>query len=128
MTAAGTTIAPVRLRLSRAKGFNLQAHSRAVNGLGAVKVDRSTMFGNPFVVTHDGITGEVAVARYRSLLAGEEPAETNSHPQDVKHRKEYVWHNIGRLRGKNLACWCDGPWCHADVLLEIANRPICEAV
>jgi Domain of unknown function (DUF4326) len=27
------------------------------------------------------------------------------------------------LRGKDLACWCDftGP-CHADVLLEIANR------
>jgi hypothetical protein len=33
------------------------------------------------------------------------------------------------LRGKNLACWCplDQP-CHADVLLEIANRPlVCEA-
>ncbi|HEX5183627.1 MAG TPA: DUF4326 domain-containing protein [Allosphingosinicella sp.] len=28
------------------------------------------------------------------------------------------------LRGKNLACWCrlDAP-CHADVLLELANRP-----
>ena len=28
------------------------------------------------------------------------------------------------LRGKNLACWCplDQP-CHADVLLELANRP-----
>lgn len=27
------------------------------------------------------------------------------------------------LRGKNLACWCalDKP-CHADVLLELANR------
>jgi len=27
------------------------------------------------------------------------------------------------LRGKNLACWCplDGP-CHAEVLLDIANR------
>jgi len=27
------------------------------------------------------------------------------------------------LRGKNLACWCplDGP-CHADALLEVANR------
>ena len=27
------------------------------------------------------------------------------------------------LRGKNLACWCplDAP-CHADILLEIANR------
>lgn len=32
------------------------------------------------------------------------------------------------LRGKNLACWCaPGTPCHADVLLEIANKPICEA-
>lgn len=33
------------------------------------------------------------------------------------------------LRGKSLGCWCnfDGP-CHADVLLEISNRPICEQV
>lgn len=42
------SIHPVRLRLSRAKGFNLQEHSRAVNGLPAVKVDRSTKWGNPF--------------------------------------------------------------------------------
>lgn len=32
------------------------------------------------------------------------------------------------LRGKNLACWCAiGTPCHADVLFEIANKPICEA-
>lgn len=31
------------------------------------------------------------------------------------------------LRGKNLACRCGiGDPCHADVLLELANRPICE--
>lgn len=36
---------------------------------------------------------------------------------------------VSNLRGKNLACWCKpGEPCHADVLLEIANRPIkCEA-
>ncbi len=33
-------IRPVRLRLSRAKGFNLQAHSLATNGLEAVNVAR----------------------------------------------------------------------------------------
>lgn len=66
MTAAGTTIAPVRLRLSRAKGFNLQAHSRAVNGLGAVKVDRSTPWGNRCLV-HDSMT--------RMTLDGREPRD-----------------------------------------------------
>lgn len=25
------------------------------------------------------------------------------------------------LAGKNLACWCKGTPCHADVLLELAN-------
>lgn len=39
---------PFRLQLSRAKGFNLQAHSMAANGLPAVKVDRTTQWGNPF--------------------------------------------------------------------------------
>lgn len=31
--------------------------------------------------------------------------------------------DINKLRGKNLACWCplDQP-CHADILLEIANK------
>lgn len=31
--------------------------------------------------------------------------------------------DVSELRGKNLACWCplDQP-CHADVLLELANR------
>ena len=32
--------------------------------------------------------------------------------------------DVSELRGKNLACWCplDKP-CHADALLELANRP-----
>lgn len=36
------------------------------------------------------------------------------------HREHY----LGALRGHDLACWCplDQP-CHADVLLDLANRP-----
>ena len=27
------------------------------------------------------------------------------------------------LRGKTLSCWCEvGDYCHADILLEIANE------
>jgi len=29
---------------------------------------------------------------------------------------------IGELRGKDLVCWCAPLPCHADVLLELANR------
>ena len=39
-------IAPVRMRLSRAKGFNLQAASRAINGLPAVNCARPGKWGN----------------------------------------------------------------------------------
>jgi hypothetical protein len=39
-----------------------------------------------------------------------------------------VRNSVAELRGKNLACWCklDQP-CHADVLLDLSNRPKCEA-
>jgi hypothetical protein len=31
--------------------------------------------------------------------------------------------DVSDLRGKNLACWCSlDDECHADVLLELANR------
>lgn len=39
--------APIRLQLSRRKGFNLQAASRAANGLDAVNVARPSKWGNP---------------------------------------------------------------------------------
>jgi hypothetical protein len=30
---------------------------------------------------------------------------------------------LHELRGKDLACWCDtGYPCHADLLIELANR------
>ncbi len=46
-------------------------------------------------------------------------------PATAYHRE-----HIAELRGRDLACWCplDGGPCHADVLLEWANRPNCEAV
>lgn len=115
---------PVRIQLSRRKGFKLQEHSIAINGLSAVKVDRSTKWGNPYVAgdpVYNGATGrtrkagmtaEEAVAKFRKcqcvpLVSGE---------------------IVRELRGKNLGCWCKiGEPCHGDVLLEIANRPICEA-
>ena len=30
---------------------------------------------------------------------------------------------LAELRGKDVMCWChkDAPWCHGDVLLELAN-------
>ena len=118
---------PIRLRLSRAKGFDLQAHSLATNGLPAVNVGRPSRWGNPFIVGKDGTRAE-CVSLYVKLtcmsllclsrldnLSQQEAALATVR----KHRKE--------LRGHNLACWCPLPepgqndLCHAAVLLEIAN-------
>jgi hypothetical protein len=94
---------PVRLQLSRRKGFNLQAHSRAVNGLAAVNCARPGKWGNPFVVGQDGTAAE-CVKKYRSSIIG------------------YDWDEFAGLRMSNLACWCPpSSACHADVLLELAN-------
>lgn len=103
---------PVRLQLSRRKGFDLQAHSLAVNGLPAVNVARPTKWGNPFQAGMDGQGDRrYLVDLFRAYVSRPEQADLVA-----AIRRE--------LTGKNLACWCslDGNPCHADVLLELASR------
>lgn len=91
-----------------------------------VKVDRSTIWGNPFRIDEpphprllkvydwrlSGWTGPSgsateSVRRFRACLARDDASR---------------FAIIAELRGKNLACWCSPLCpCHADVLLEIAN-------
>ncbi len=108
---------PVRLQLSRKRGFDLQDQSHAVNGLPAVSVARPGKWGNPFAVgslcSAEGRVRPVAdkseaVRLYRKFAAPDVALQVSTYQE---------------LRGKNLACWC-GPEdsCHADVLLEIANK------
>lgn len=115
---------PVRVQLSRKKGWRMPANT--------VKVSRPTKWGNPFTVEaireKYGCNGFEAARRavivYRAWLMG-----TNE-----RYLKLYIEQLGGprcpglslfldQLRGKNLACWCKpGEPCHADVLLELANR------
>jgi hypothetical protein len=100
---------PKRIQLSRQKGWRMPA--------GAVKVDRSTKWGNPWRVGEPGIPDAAeAVRLFRDALFGVPRAEPGSHFLAIQS-------GIAELRGKNLACWCplDQP-CHADVLLQVANR------
>jgi hypothetical protein len=107
---------PVRLQLSRKKGFDLQAHSLTTNGLLAVNVARPGPWGNPFVVNYDGDRSQ-CVQKYRQLLGGK---LYHFAAADAVHT--YAEQNLPDLVGKNLACWCplDGGPCHADFLLELA--------
>jgi hypothetical protein len=116
---------PVRLRLSRAKGFNLQDHSRSVNGLLAVNCARPSKWGNPFVIGLHRKYGRKSALGYRDAPNAAVAVKSFRAMQEIFGPRA----DIGELRGKNLACWCQltAP-CHCDVLLELANRPTCEAV
>jgi hypothetical protein len=128
---------PVRIRLSRQRGFDLQAHSRAINGLPAVVVTRASDAGNPFTITacreagYAGTDAEIAARCVESFRVWIDTPlwRNNWDGEESAARREKARAMLPYLRGKNLACACalDAP-CHADVLLEIANRPICEAV
>ena len=108
---------PSRFQLKRTKGWRMPTNT--------VKVDRTTKWGNPFRIgskllplsgKNQGkeftVTHAIAVKMHRTAALGKGDA---SQEFRALVRRE--------LRGKNLACWCplDKP-CHADVLLEIANR------
>lgn len=120
---------PVRLRLSRAKGFDLQAASIATNGLPAVNVARPSKWGNPFIVGKDGTRSECVDFYITMLTQGYFIALSPSVEQQSEIR-HHVSDNLASLKGRNLACWCalDGKPCHADVLLTAARRLICGEV
>ncbi len=105
---------PYRVQLSRRKGWRMPDNT--------VKVDRSTKWGNPFVVGVDGNAAR-SVELYRIMLGGHFCISCKTEFADQKAAVTYAGQNIKALRGKNLACWCRaGQPCHADVLLEIANQ------
>lgn len=89
---------PVRIQLSRKKGWRMPPNT--------VKVDRTTRYGNDFVMAHEGMRA-AAIEAFR---------------EQAKAQMECSPAFYAPLRGKNLACWCRlDQACHADVLLEIAN-------
>lgn len=113
---------PVRLQLSRRRGFDLQAHSHATNGLPTMHVGRPGPWGNPFIVSKHG-DAAYCVDLHKALLAGMLRVGPDPDIEALARTRRFVAENIDELRGKNLACWCkpSAP-CHADVLLELANR------
>jgi hypothetical protein len=87
-----------------------------------MKVDRSTLFGNPFHLgdEHPTLgklkTVDQVVEAYRLYLADWLAGKLQA--RDPKKKPEA----LDELKGMNLACWCelDQP-CHRNVLLEVLN-------
>lgn len=119
---------PVRIQLSRKKGFNLQSLSLTINGLPAINVARPTKWGNPF--RSSTYSQQQAVDLYRTSCMGAMPIAfavgllRNVSIIDLANAQvdRLAALPFSDLRNRNLACWCRaGEPCHADVLLELAN-------
>ncbi len=133
-----TQARPIRLRLSRAKGFSLQRHSMATNGLPAVKVDRSSGLGNPFRIRKfgrgPGSSKEELkwVLEYGDSVCGLFHTKAEAQSASVRMFSAFInqtgnerlRHEARRvLKAHNAACWCSAAQpCHADVLLKLAAR------
>ncbi len=106
---------PQRIQLRRTNGWRMPPN--------AVKVDRTTKWGNPFIVGTHG-TRERCVERFETLCAGYIcVSDAKISPDELLAWRKRAAASIGELRGRDLACWCplDKP-CHADVLLRWANQ------
>ena len=113
--------APRRIQRKRTKGWQMPD--------GAVYVGRPTKWGNPFpfsAAEEAGYTRHGAVSAFEDWLAGN-PWACGSDKFEAK--RQAILDSLPELRGRDLACWCplvdekgNPVPCHADVLLEIANR------
>jgi len=71
-------------------------------------VDRTTVFGNPFVLGRHGNRDEV-IAKFREYWYAPEQA-------DLRARA------VRELKGKRIACWCSPQACHGDVIAQYLNQ------
>lgn len=72
---------------------------------GAVYVGRPSRWGNPFILDSKMLR-HIAVDEYRKWIQNQPELMTA----------------LPELKGKDLVCWCAPLPCHADVLLELANK------
>ena len=115
---------PERIQLRRTKGWRMPE--------GAVKVDRSTGWGNPYRAVSMG-SGWWATLDLDGRLFAQHTSKADAVAQAVRHFSTWIRTDdpnatairdrFAMLRGRDLACWCkpESP-CHADVLLELANQ------
>lgn len=120
---------PQRIQRKRTKGWKMPE--------GAIYVGRPTRWGNPFTVVNGWKQGFLIYddspdSRGGGYIASF-PTREKANAAAVKMFKKRLGKQrlherlqlLMALRGHDLVCWCplDQP-CHADVLLEIANKPL----
>jgi hypothetical protein len=71
----------------------------------AIYVGRGSPFGNPFTIVNG--RRDKAIMKFRDWLL--------TQPELIQKVKQ-------ELRGKDLACYCAPSFCHAEILMDIANE------
>lgn len=102
--------APHRIQRRRTKGWRMPPNT--------ISVSRPSKWGNP--CRSGGGAGVIAYQMWiEQSAAGLVPDEDSG----GMFTKSFPAGDLAELRGKNLACWCKlDQACHAELLLEIANR------
>lgn len=122
-TSDQSIVMPLRVQRKRTKGYRLPSNT--------VSVCRPGKFGNPFkpgecrASGYEGTDLQIkqrCVSAFRAWLCDKD-GWLNWQGDEADKAKAAILDNLESLRGKNLACFCklDEP-CHADVLLELANK------
>lgn len=128
---------PIRVQLRRTKGWRKPPNT--------VVVARPSKWGNPWLIKAEGhcSTCSCGSMRFSVIHATDRSSMGTFETKDARIPgtgaaywamqgfRRHLWDSpdllaaISELRGKNLACWCplDQP-CHADVLLDLANREV----
>jgi hypothetical protein len=73
-----------------------------------VMIDRSTKWGNPFVVGRDGNRDQV-IQKYATWLMDQ--------PELLQCLHE--------LKGRVLGCWCSPKACHGNILVKLVEERFC---
>lgn len=105
---------PIRIQRQRTRGWKKPPNT--------VCVTRGCLWGNPFIVRPDLPPGsKIGWSGYYAVPTAQDAVET--YREYLKECPDLIEKARRTLRGKNLACWCgvEEPFCHADVLLEVAN-------
>lgn len=124
---------PIRIQRKRTKGFKLPENTVCVNRPlkwgnfmkfenGTIYIDasyRRTVL-DKWVILEENASMEQMLYTYALVVTNS--LETQN--PDLQHWIDYCKKlDVKELKAKNLACFCKyGDWCHADILLKIANK------
>lgn len=75
-----------------------------------IRVDRTSLFGNPYLIGRDGDRKEV-VQKFKTYFLNRMLTDSN-----FRNR-------VLALRGRVLGCWCnEGDLCHARIIADFLNE------